>query len=209
MDSKGSAFGGGARGATPLWRGPGRSPALPAPQATAAGGCIPRAALAFAGPGALVGWRDAGQLCRVAGGLARRDPAGGWRRDKQSPPSLRGRGRVNQHDEDAFSAASLVRRVRWRRRLTLPGEAGDPQFLVSDLAGPAGRAGAGQPADRRAAGGDRAAGGTDRGAPARAVRDPYLLALVCRRREGGRGAEGRQPGAEDRLRRRQGRGAAG
>ncbi len=55
-------------------------------------------------------------------------------------------------------AAALVRRVRRRRRLALPGAAGDPQLLVSDLAGPAGRAGAGQPADRRAAG--RASGCT-------------------------------------------------
>ena len=41
------------------------------------------------------------------------------------------------------------------------------------------------------------------------VRHPHLDALLRLRREGRAGAEGREPGAQDRLRRRQGRGAAG
>ena len=47
------------------------------------------------------------------------------------------------------------------------------------------------------------------GAGLRVVRDPHLDAVVRLRCEGGGGAEGGQPGAEDRLRRRQGGGAAG
>ena len=58
-------------------------------------------------------------------------------------------------DEDAVPASAVVRRVRRRRRLALPGAAGDPQLLVSDLAGAARRAGAGQQADRRTARGHR------------------------------------------------------
>ena len=86
-------------------------------------------------------------------------------------------------------------------------QARDPSFWYPDLARPAGRAGARQQADRRAAG--AASGSTPccrQAARLRAVRDPHLDAVLRLRREGRRGAEGRQPGAQDRLRRRQGRG---
>ena len=59
---------------------------------------------------------------------------------------------TSRYDEDAVSAPAVIRRLRRRRRLALPGAARDPLVLVSDLAGAAGRAGAGQQADRRAAG---------------------------------------------------------
>ena len=74
-------------------------------------------------------------------------------------------------------------------------------LLVSDLARAAGRAGAGQQADRRAAA--RASSSTTslpQAARLRAVRDAHLDAVLRLRREGGRGAEGREPDAQDRLR---------
>ena len=80
------------------------------------------------------------------GGLARR-------RCCASPRRRRARSREDRcRDEDPVPAAALLRRLRRRRRLALSGAAGNPLVLVSDLARPAGRAGARQPADRRAAG---------------------------------------------------------
>src|SRR5271157_4878545 len=86
-------------------------------------------------------------------------------------------GIEKRHDEDAVSAASLVRRLRWRRRFALPGAARNPQLLVSDLAGAAGGTGARQQADRRTAGADGVGAGGGGGAGARVVRDPYLDAV--------------------------------
>src|SRR5579872_3058606 len=112
-------------------------------------------------------------------------------------------------DEDAVPASAVIRRVRRGRRFALPGATGDPQLLVSDLARTAGRAGAGQQADRRASRGRPPRRGHRPGTRFRAVRDPHLDAVLRLRRQGRGGAEGCEPGAEDWLRRRQGRGAAG
>ena len=45
------------------------------------------------------------------------------------------------NDAHPVPPGSFLRRLRWRRRLALPGEAGDQALLVPDLAGPAGGAG--------------------------------------------------------------------
>ena len=113
------------------------------------------------------------------------------------------------HDEDAVSAPAVIRRFRRRRGLALSGEARDPILLVSDLAGAARRAGARQQADRRPAG---AAAARRRPAARRRLRaggDAHLDPVLRLRRQGRRGAEGRQSRAQDRAGRRQGRGRAG
>jgi ceramide glucosyltransferase len=60
-----------------------------------------------------------------------------------------------QRDEDAFPTTAIVRRLRRRRRVALSGAARDPVVLVSDVARPAGSAGAGESTGRCAAGGHR------------------------------------------------------
>src|SRR6476646_2266434 len=74
---------------------------------------------------------------------------------------------VNGHEEDALLESSLLRGVRRGRGLEVPGPARDPLGLVSDLAGPTGGSGAGQPTRRRA--GSGALGGR-RSASGRAIR---------------------------------------
>ena len=170
------------------------------------------AGLASAAARPYVDSRDPRQLCQRSGGLAGRGAA---RRPSATPRRLSGAtsgsgtGRhraammktlfLHPPSFDGFDGGAGSR-YQARREIR--------SLLVSDLARPAGRAGAGQQADRRAARRHRPGRRHPAGARARAVRDPHLLALVRRRRAGRRGAEGRQPGAEDRLRRRQGRGAA-
>src|SRR5579885_1852882 len=65
---------------------------------------------------------------------------------------------ISRYDEDPVSPPAIVRRVRWRGRLALSGQARNSLVLVSDLAGAAGRAGIGQPADRCASGAVAAGG---------------------------------------------------
>ena len=113
------------------------------------------------------------------------------------------------HDEDPVSAPAVIRRFRRRRGLALSGAARDPLVLVSDLAGAAGGAGAGQQADRRPAGAAAARRRPAAGRRLRAGRAAHLDPVLRLRREGRRGAEGRQPAAQDRPGRRQGRGRAG
>src|SRR4051794_17288221 len=54
-------------------------------------------------------------------------------------------------DEDPLPAAALLFRVRWWRRLALPGQRGDPLLLVPALARPARGTRPRQKVDRRAA----------------------------------------------------------
>src|SRR5262249_42712516 len=90
-----------------------------------------------------------GLACLLLSTFLRGEPArsrcGGWYR---TPASFLER---NQHDEDAFPAGAVVRRLRrWRRR-ALPDEPRGALVLVPDLARTASRAGRGLEAHRRSA----------------------------------------------------------
>ena len=118
-----------------------------------------------------------------------------WRRAAASRRGRTGRcasKRTRPHDEDAVSAPAVLRRFRRRGGFALSGAARDPVVLVSDLAGAARRAGAGQPADRRPAGAAQARRRPAARRRLRAGRDAHLDPVLRLRREGRRGAEGRQ-----------------
>src|ERR1700712_694658 len=95
-------------------------------------------------------------------------------------------------DEDTVPAPAFVRWFRRWCRCALPGEARDQVVLVPDMAGSAGRPGARQQVDRRAAGQDRAGGGDTAGGRLRAMRDAHLHTVLCVGCEGRRGDEGGQ-----------------
>src|SRR5262245_21232457 len=123
-------------------------------------------------------------------------------------PAATGFVERDQHDEDAFPAGAVVRRLRWRRRGALPDEPRGALVLVPDLAGAAGRPGRGLEADRCAAAPAQVRGRRARGHEPRPGGDAYLDAVVRLRRAHRRGAQGTQARPQDRDDRRQGRGRA-
>src|SRR5882724_3098171 len=98
----------------------------------------------------------------------------------------------------ALPPSALRRRFRRRRGLAVSGPARDPILLVSDLAGPAGGAGAGLAAGGRPARRPHAGRRAAARAPVRPLRDPHEHAVLRRRRPGGGGPQGGESPAHGR-----------
>jgi hypothetical protein len=103
-------------------------------------------------------------------------------------------------------AGPVVRRLRRRRRVALPGEARDPLVLVSDLARAAGGARARQPLLDAPADGLSVEASLDDRAAIRPRHHPHEHALVPDRRAVRAGPEEAQAVGADRHGRREGRG---